>query len=56
MNRQSKYTIYEVDKKYLVLSRRAPLNAKRANVVPANKGSKVNNIALRMATLVLRFS
>ena len=29
---------------------------KRANVELASKGSKVNNIALKMATLVLRFS
>ena len=36
--------------------RRAPLNAQHANVGPASKGSKVNKIALKTATLVLRFS
>ena len=36
--------------------RRAPLNAQRANVGPASNNSKVNNIALKTATLVLRFS
>ena len=34
----------------------APLNAQRANVRLASKGSKVNNIPLKTATLVLRFS
>ena len=32
------------------------LNAQRANVGPASNDSKVNNIALKTATLVLRFS
>ena len=36
--------------------RRAPLNAQRANVGPASNDSKVNNIALKTATLVSRFS
>ena len=34
----------------------APLNAQRANVGPASNGSKVDNIALKTATLVSRFS
>ena len=33
---------------------KGPINAQRANVGPASKGSKVNNIALKTATLVLR--
>ena len=40
----------------LLVPRRAPLNAQRANVGPASNDSKVNNIALKTATLVLRFS
>ena len=32
------------------------LNVQRANVGPASNDSKVNNIALKTATLVLRFS
>ena len=39
-----------------LVPRRAPLNAQRANVGPASNDSKVNNIALKMATLVSRFS
>ena len=39
-----------------LVPRRAPLNAQRANVGPASNGSKVNNIALKTATLVLLFS
>ena len=39
----------------LVLQR-APLNMQCANVRPVSKGSKVNNIALKTATFVLRFS
>ena len=35
---------------------KGPLNAQRANVGPASNDSKVNNIALKTATLVLRFS
>ena len=34
----------------------APLNAQRANVGPASNDSKVDNIALKTATLVSRFS
>ena len=40
----------------LLVPRRAPLNAQRVNVGPASNDSKVNNIALKTATLVLRFS
>ena len=39
-----------------LVPRRAPLNAQRANVGPASNDSKVNNIALKTATLVSRFS
>ena len=39
-----------------LVPRRAPLNAQRANVGSASNDSKVNNIALKTATLVLRFS
>ena len=39
-----------------LVPRRAPLNVQHANVGPASKGSKVNNIALKTATLVLHFS
>ena len=39
-----------------LVPRRPPLNAQRANVGPASNDSKVNNIALKTATLVLRFS
>ena len=39
-----------------LVPRRGPLNAQRANVGPASNDSKVNNIALKTATLVLRFS
>ena len=39
-----------------LVPRRAPLNAQRANVGPASNDSKVNNIALKTATLVLHFS
>ena len=31
---------------------KGPVNVQRANVGPPSKGSKVNNIALKMATLV----
>ena len=34
---------------------KGPLNAQRANVGPTSKGSKVNNITLKTATVVLRF-
>ena len=33
-----------------------PLNAQRANIGPASNDSKVDNIALKTATLVSRFS
>ena len=36
--------------------RRARLNVQRANVRPASNDSKVNNITLKTATLVLRFT
>ena len=39
-----------------LVPRRVPLNAQRANVGPASNDSKVNNIALKTATLVLCFS
>ena len=39
-----------------LVPRWAPLNAQRANVGPASNDSKVNNIALKTATLVSRFS
>ena len=39
-----------------LVPRRAPLNAQCANVGPASNDSKVNNIALKTATLVSRFS
>ena len=39
-----------------LVPQRAPLNAQRANVGPASNDSKVNNIALKTVTLVLRFS
>ena len=39
-----------------LVPQRAPLNAQRANVGPASNDSKVNNIALKKATMVLRFS
>ena len=39
-----------------LVPRRAPLNAQRANVGRASNDSKVNNIALKTATLVSRFS
>ena len=35
---------------------KGPINAHCANVGPASKDSKVNNIALKMAALGLRFS
>ena len=34
---------------------KGPLNAQRTNVGPTSKGSKVNNITLKTATVVLRF-
>ena len=40
----------------LLVPQRAPLNAQRVNVGPASNDSKVNNIALKKATMVLRFS
>ena len=39
-----------------LVPRWAPLNAKRVDVGLASNDSKVNNIALKTATLVLRFS
>ena len=39
-----------------LVPRRAPLNAQRANVGPASNDSNVNNIALKTAALVSRFS
>ena len=39
-----------------LVPRWAPLNAQRANVGPASNDSKVDNIALKTATLVSRFS
>ena len=39
-----------------LVPRRVPLNAQRANVGPASNDSMVNNIALKTATLVSRFS
>ena len=39
-----------------LVPRWAPLNVQRANVGPASNDSKVNNIALKTATLVSRFS
>ena len=35
---------------------KGPINAQRANVRPASNGSKVNNITLKTATLILRFN
>ena len=39
-----------------LVPRWVPLNAQRANVRPASNDSKVDNIALKRATLVSRFS
>ena len=39
-----------------LVPRRGPLNEQRANVGPASNDSKVNNITLKTATLVSRFS
>ena len=55
---QNPLYIYVPFDRGLIWSREGPLliNAQRANVGPASNDSKVNNIALKTATLVLRFS